>query len=703
MAINLGSMLGIRPVDTQSAGTQATSAQLPAFADYSAGDTISAQVTGVKGDTVTMQTPEGNEFNAQFPESVSVNPGDLVDLAVVSKNSSGVSLKPIAINGQSIQLESSELQVYLMDNGIAPSKMNEGAARLLMNYNIAPTAKNVSQLVQVATALPEIPTSVALTMAQNEIPPTRENANALLQLATQPAALGQDVANLSGMVEQGAEGQIFSQVFPEVVSQSATPEQMQTMDRGGLQQLAGQLGSQIQQQGLENMTPRQVQSAIHQFVQQLPMEPEQRAAVEQVLTQAFTQTAEAVQNAEQQTAAPVQPQTAEQPQAQPVQEGGQPIQTPAGEAQPEASSQMTQTGQTAESAPQQPQPAVQSGQAAPEQPVQTLGQPEAAPQQPAAQQVQAQPQQPALNGTQPPVQQSQTQQTQPPVQEVQVQQEQAPAQNAAAPQTAQGTQQSAQTVQPEAERTEAAPPRPEQAPADEARPQQAEARPVHEQPRTSSAQSLVQESPVRQEANEIMSNLGKMVVKVRDGAVQEDAKTLQNGVKEQQHLTNLTREGVNRLFGSTSAIAQKANEMSNQVRVAGQLDQFYYAQVPFQTQQMQGTADLYVFQRQGQKAERERTHITVLIGLDTPHMGRVESVLRSRDERLSVEFRVGTKRVQNFFEDAISSFKTEMRDIGFPLESVTVSQIGEKVTPVNALRVMEPKQEIRLRGLDIEA
>lgn len=715
MSINLGAMPAINPAGAQAAGTQAVSTQVPAFAGYAAGDTISTEVTGIKDDNmVTMKTPEGAEITAKFPEGVAVNTGDTVDVLLVSKGNNSVNLRPIAINGQSIQMESSELQSYLMDNGIAPSKLNEGAAQVLMNYNISPTPKNVSNLVQVATTLPEIPTAVAVTMAQNEIPPTRANADALQQLATQPAALGQDISSLSGMVENGADGQVFSQIFPQVVSQSATPEQMQQLDSRGLQQLASNLGSQIQDQGLENMTPRQIQTAIHQFTQQLPVSQEQRAAIEQVLTQAFTQTSEALQTEGQPQAAPAaQPQAAEQPaQAMPQ------------EATPQPAAQQTpvQTASETQAAPQQVQtPAEQPAAAAPQ--AQTAETP-AQPTQPAQtqtvpqdtgtqQQVQAQPQpaqtqapaaapQPQQAPAQPQTAQNQQPavqtQTAPPAPEV--------PQNQAASQPVQTARpEAAQQPAAEAPRTEGAPARaPEQtAPAEqrtETAPVRAEREP--DQP-VRTAETLVQENPVRQEANKIMSNLGKMVVKVRDGAVQEDAKALQDGVRDQQHLSNLTKEGVTRLFGSASAAAQKANEMANQVRVGSQLDQFYYAQVPFQTPQMDGTADLYVFQRQGQKAERERTHITVLIGLDTPHMGRVESVLRSRDERLSVEFRVSSKRVQSFFEDAIGAFRTEMREIGFPLESVTVSQIGEKVTPVNALRVMEPKQEIRLRGLDIEA
>lgn len=683
MSINLGSMLGIQPANTQPAGTQAASSQLPAFADYSAGDTFQAEVTGVKGDMVTMTTPQGSEFETQFPQGVQVNPGDLVDMALVSKNANGVSLKPIAVNGQPIQLESNALQSYLMDNGIAPSRLNEGAAQVLMNYSIAPTPKNVGQLVQVAMALPEIPTSVAVTMAQNEIPPTQANAQALMQLTVQPPVLGQDISSLSGMVEKGAEGQIFSQVFPQVAAETATPEQMQILDRGGLQQFAGQLGNQIQQQGMENMTPRQVQTAIHQFVQQLPASPEQRQAIEQVLQQAFSQTSEAVQNQGPQSAPTT---VSAQPSAEQLQTAQQPAALPEG--QPAVQNTGGEVAQTAVPlTDEQPVAAAapQTAQTVPQESASQLGQ------QPVGGETQAQPAaqtatpENAQNASQQPVQNEQPQQTQ--------------NQTAAAPAAPQVPADEAQPrVQESAQGIQ------EEQPADkEARPAQTENRPSEREAPARTAETLVQENPVRHEANKIMSTLGKMVVKVRDGAVQEDAKALQDGVRDQQHLSNLTKESVSRLFGSSSAITQKANEMSNQVRVGGQLDQFYYAQVPFQTQQMEGTADLYVFQRQGQKAERERTHITVLIGLDTPHMGRVESVLRSQDNRLSVEFRVSSKRVQTFFEEAVSGFREEMSSIGFPLEAVRVSQIGEKVTPLNAMQVMEPKQEIRLRGLDIEA
>lgn len=654
--MQISNMMGVRPAEVSVPG-QVAGPQVAAFGSYTTGQTVPAEVVSVGDETANIQLPNGKEVQMQLPQGVPAQPGDTVDITVVSKNQNMVQLKLEAINGQSVHLEASNLESYLMDRGIPPTQLNEAAAQVFIRNQITPTPRNVANLIDIAANLPEVPTSVALVMAENNVPPTKANADILMKWSSGPAMLGGDIAELEGMVARDSGVARFVNALQSNIQHSATPQQATAITQApGFEQLAQQLS------GMTGQDSAPAQQAIQNFVATLDLPPQEQQAVQNLLTEAFAATAE-------QFGDPVQTQP-QQPGAAQEQSPVQQAQTaPGGPAVAEQPAAQNAQGSdaaanTARPATPAEQPAAQAAQAAQSTPetAQAQSQPRAIPVAPA----QGQPEQPAATG-------------------------------AAASKGSEAAQaQDEASAAPKADGKWTGPRRITM-PGTESEQPRAEA--------PASGAANRSESAVRHEGSQILSNLQKFIVRTKGGedSVREDGQALEQGVRQQRELANLTKAGVSKLFGQETAAAGRANDVSNQVRLGSQMDQFFYAQIPYETREMKGTADLYVLQRKPQKADAEKTHITVLIGLDTQHMGRVESVLRSADDRLSVEFRVSTKRVQTFFEDSIRSFTTEMKESGFPLDSVRVTQIREKTTPVNAMKVLEPKQEIRLQGLDIEA
>lgn len=655
--MQINTMIGIRPVDTGAAG-QAPSAMMKAVAGYSPGDKLSAEVVSVAGKDVNLQLPDGTQVTTQFPDGVPARTGDMVDLMLVSKQPGNVQLRLEAVNGQSVHLEASQMDMYLMDRGIPSTQLNEAAAQVFMRNGIQPTPRNISNLVDIAAKLPDIPTSLAVMMAENNIPPTQENADILAKWSSGPASLGSDVASLENMVSQQSGVTEFANALQSNLNQTAGGSLSQSITQApGFDQLAQQLSGMTGQDGSD------AARAIQSFVATLDMPPQEQQAAQNALMDAFAstaaQTGDPIQQAGQ-TQVPTDPQTpmqqAADQTAQTQQTAAQGAQTPVQQGENTAAAQQAQSGdaQVPSSLNQTPgsqqQTAAVNNEAAPDQTTQASAQ---------------QGETTGAQGT------SQTNNARP-VSETQVQEEVARTESDR-PASSTGAVQSEET---------------------------------QEQPsREAAAGTRSPEAEARTEASHILSNLQKMVVRARGerGSAQVDGEAFRQGLKQQQELTNLTKAAVTRLFGQNATVTQRAGDMSNQVRLGNQMDQFYYAQIPFQTPQQNGTADLYVFKRNPQKSEAERTHVTVLIGLDTQHMGRVESVLRSAEGRLSVEFRVSTAAVQRYFEESVRQFSEEMKESGFELDGVRVTQIKEKVTPLNAMKVMEPKQTIKLQGLDIEA
>lgn len=530
------------PVD----GTQANS-DSALFSNLSVGETVNAEVVSVSGKEVTLRTADGKEFQAQFPKGVPVSAGDMVELAMVGKDAGTLHLRLSTVNGQTVNLESSELQVYLMKMGVPPSHANEAATQLLLQHHIEPTPEKIAFLFRVAANLPELPTSVAVLMTANGIPPTQENAEILMKWSSAPATLGEDAEAVGQLIRQ-AVPERFAEIFSDVAQLQAAPEQEIIFRGAGFEKLAAQLA-------LPETTDAEAQVMIRSYLEPLQLAPKENQAAAAKLMEVFHA----------------------------VKEAGNTIEFP------------THTVSGAEQ--KAPALEMESDRALPQE-------------------------------------------------------------------LARHT---------DAVRTET--PLPSAAPAGE-----------------------------NGEAAKLLEMLGHLFVRMKGQDIPADAKALQDTVGKQQDLAEALKGGVAKLLGETSPAAQKTNDMSAQVRLGNNMEQFYYCQIPYTVPERKGTAELYVFERRRNTPSSEDENVTVLIGLDTQYMGRLETVLRSQagSEDLSVEFRVESENVKRFFQESADEFAAQMEEDGFHLGKIRVTKMNEPVTPLNALKVMEREEEVRITGIDIQ-
>ena len=94
--------------------------------------------------------------------------------------------------------------------------------------------------------------------------------------------------------------------------------------------------------------------------------------------------------------------------------------------------------------------------------------------------------------------------------------------------------------------------------------------------------------------------------------------------------------------------------------------------------------------------------MTILIGLDTEYMGRIETVLHSTEGKLSVEFRVENNKIKRLFLDSVQEFRKMLQDNRFDTGDITVRTIDKPTTPFNVLEHLEAKNEAEtVTGIDI--
>lgn len=258
---------------------------LSAFERLAPGQSTQAQVVEVSEGKLTLKTATGDLVQADFPKDSGIVPGDVLELTLVTKGEGQMQLRLTAINGQTVNLEANEMQVYLMNMGVQPSESNTKAAQFLLDRNVFPTAAKISTLLKIAEQFPLLEAAVAFFMAENEVPVTRQNVETLQRWFSQPQPIGDTAQELSNILEQMiTSGQTveekpdFIESFLNRVSAQEGQAATKSIAPEALRALAQQLS------GLEE---GQAVAAIQKFTAAVQVTQEQKAALSAILVGAY--------------------------------------------------------------------------------------------------------------------------------------------------------------------------------------------------------------------------------------------------------------------------------------------------------------------------------------------------------------------------------------------------------------------------------
>ncbi|HBU13050.1 MAG TPA: hypothetical protein DEB31_10135, partial [Clostridiales bacterium] len=203
------------------------------------------------------------------------------------------------------------------------------------------------------------------------------------------------------------------------------------------------------------------------------------------------------------------------------------------------------------------------------------------------------------------------------------------------------------------------------------------------------------------EMQQALHELNKFLVPMKQD-VSADAEALQSSLKNQHTAMESVHSSLARAAGEQNQATQRAANLSSRIQMGNNLENFYYCQIPFEIAQRQQTAELYVFERKRKAGEDgERTNTTILIALETQHMGRVESVMRAEQDELSIEFRVENDAVLKYLHDAGGELRKELQNSDFAVREIKVTRIEVPATPLNADQLVGEKEQFMLQAIDI--
>ena len=115
----------------------------------------------------------------------------------------------------------------------------------------------------------------------------------------------------------------------------------------------------------------------------------------------------------------------------------------------------------------------------------------------------------------------------------------------------------------------------------------------------------------------------------------------------------------------------------------------------------QTTAELYVFRQRRRKAQADQETFAVLLGLDTQHMGRVETMIRADGRSVALEFRLENAEVADAFSKGAKALEPLIGQAGYRLTGVNVRELAARTTVLNAEEALSGQVAPDTGSLDI--
>ncbi len=151
-----------------------------------------------------------------------------------------------------------------------------------------------------------------------------------------------------------------------------------------------------------------------------------------------------------------------------------------------------------------------------------------------------------------------------------------------------------------------------------------------------------------------------------------------------------------------NTLGRQAESLDKQMSLMSELKRFDCYQIPIMTQNReQTTAELYVFKQKRRRPDADPESFAVLLGLDTQHMGRVETMIKAAGRNVTLEFRLEAAELTQAFEQGARALEPMIVQAGFRLTDVSAKELAARTTVLNAEDAQPGGQRTDAGGLDV--
>jgi hypothetical protein len=148
---------------------------------------------------------------------------------------------------------------------------------------------------------------------------------------------------------------------------------------------------------------------------------------------------------------------------------------------------------------------------------------------------------------------------------------------------------------------------------------------------------------------------------------------------------------------------KNTDQAIRQMELADRAARFEHIQLPLTAAEGEyRTAELFVFRRQGGRKRDGGSGVSILVALDTEHIGRVETLIREADGRVSLEFRLEQLEMAETFSANSAPLREAVEAAGYQLTGMRYAGLEKRTTVVNAGELMALEAGEAVPGIDVQ-
>lgn len=172
-------------------------------------------------------------------------------------------------------------------------------------------------------------------------------------------------------------------------------------------------------------------------------------------------------------------------------------------------------------------------------------------------------------------------------------------------------------------------------------------------------------------------------------SAKKDAFALQQAAQELEIRVNLLESAIKHID-----LTQK-EELLTGIRhilhqtAALQEERLFILGLPLQFAEQKQTAELYVYRREKGQPKVDPSQATVLLALNTEHLGRLEAFIQIQQKELNIKLKIGNTTAIPFIEEQSSTLSKLVNEAGYRLAFVSIQPLASPTGPHNALQALE--------------
>lgn len=187
------------------------------------------------------------------------------------------------------------------------------------------------------------------------------------------------------------------------------------------------------------------------------------------------------------------------------------------------------------------------------------------------------------------------------------------------------------------------------------------------------------------DARTLAAEVARLIVGLRDG---EDggARLLQAAAQRRATVEHLAIQA--QTSGPQDA-AQQLRGIAENLKMVADINQYAYQQIPVTLGETPRTVDLYVMKR-GKGHRIDPDNASILIALNTDHMGRLETLIHVNHHSLRLRVGVVSAEIGEYIEGYTRDWGDAMEAIGYRLADLRMQVTEYPVTPLSAQAAAAP-------------